>query len=179
VNVLRLGLVSVTMVTIGVGGLVAKPSPAASASPSPPSAVLQELQSRGCKLPRKRSNAAVRGEFFKPGQFDWAALCLAKNGASLLVFPEGFGERVEVLETIPRGFGKWSIDVVSQDRLKTVQPMRGAGGTASIEIDHQGIISFIEAGDREDRCLYCYSAEEHTHYHYQEKWLSLGGVDIN
>jgi hypothetical protein len=49
-------------------------------------------------------NSLIHGEFFNPGQIDWAALCSAKGSTSLLVFPEGSTEYISVLETHPKGF---------------------------------------------------------------------------
>ncbi len=158
--------------------------PSAPAAPDPPAAVLQELLSRGCKLPGKRSKGAIiTGEVFKRGQSDWAALCFGKKSASLLVFPEGSRERVALLEMMPREDSKWSISVLSQEQLNSLKSSWGEKGPAVLreldQIDHQGISSFVESGDKDARCLYCYSAEGRTHYHDQDKWLVLMTIDIN
>jgi hypothetical protein len=172
---MKLGVAFVMTMTIGVDRVVVATEPP---DPTAPSAVLQELQSSGCKLPGKRSKGAViRGEFFKAGQSDWAALCLMKKSASLMVFPEGSRERVEVLETIPKGFSKWSVSVANQERLTLTPPMRGAE-SVRIEIDHQGIFSAVDF-DNGGGCLYCYSSTQRTYYHHQDKWRVLAGVDIN
>jgi len=145
-----------------------------------PTAVLQELQSRGCKLPNKKSKGVIiHGQFFSPGQSDWAALCSTKKSTSLLVFPDGSRERVEMLETMPRRFSKWSISVINQERLTTFKSTWGWRGPAPAEIDHQGISSFVEFGEKVDGCLYCYSAQESAHYYYQGNWLNPVTLMIN
>lgn len=137
-----------------------------------PTAVLQELQSRGCESPDKKSKGVIiHGEFFRPGQSDWAALCFTKKSTSLLVFPDGSRERAEVVETLPRTFSKWSIRVINQEQLTLLKSARGEKGPLPGKIDHQGISSFVESGDKDAKCLYCYSAQESTHYCYQDRWL--------
>jgi hypothetical protein len=182
VKVMTLGMAIVTTLTMGASRVVVGPSasalPAFSDLPSP---VLQELQSRGCKLPDKKSKGGViiRGEFFRPGRFDWAALCSTKMSTSLLVFPDGSRERVEVLETMPKRFSKWSISVVDQERLTLFKSTWGWRGPTPADLDHRGISSFVEFGERIDRCLYCYSAQESIHYYYQDRWLKPVTMIVN
>jgi hypothetical protein len=159
VKAITLGVALVMTVTTGAWGVEGEPLS------DLPTAVLDELQSRGCKLPNKKSKGVIiRGEFFRPGQSDWAALCSTKKSASLLVFPDGSRERVEVLETMPRSFSKWLISVVNQERLISMKSTWGWKGQAPAEIDHQGISSFLAFGEKVDGCLYYYSAQEDTHY---------------
>jgi hypothetical protein len=168
--------VSTAICRADAGALVRTPSK----SPDIPDAVFHELQSRGCKLPDKKSKGVIiHGEFFKPGQSDWAALCSTTKSTSLLVFPDGSRERVQVLEIMPRRFSKWSISVINQERLNSIKATWGWRGPVPTEIDHQGISSFVEFGDKVARCLYCYSAQENTHYFYQDNWLSPGTMMIN
>ena len=146
----------------------------------PPTAVVQELQSRGCKLPNKKSKGVVvHGEFFRPGQSDWAALCSTKKSTSLLVFPDGSRERVEVLQTMPRSFSKWSISVINQEPLTSFKSTWDWRGPTPAEIDHQGIGSFVESGEKVEGCFYCYSAQGSTHYYYQDRWLNPVTIVIN
>ena len=102
-----------------------------------PVAVAQELRSRGCRVPNKDSINIIRGEFFKPGQVDWAALCSTKKSTSLLVFPDGSTEQIAVLQTTPKAFSKWSISVISQEQLKLSSSIGGWKGPQFTEIDHQ------------------------------------------
>jgi hypothetical protein len=148
--------------------------------PDLPTAVIQELQSRGCKLPNKKSKGVVvHGEFFRPGQSDWAALCSTKKSTSLLVFPDGSRERVEVLQTMPRSFSKWSISVINQEPLTSFKSTWDWRGPTPAEIDHQGIGSFVESGEKVEGCFYCYSAQGSTHYYYQDRWLNPVTIVIN
>jgi len=171
---MTLGVALVLTVTIGAWRVEAEPPrPTPTTFSDLPTAVLQELQSRGCKLPNKKSKGVIiHGEFFRSEQSDWAALCFTKKSTSLLVFPYGSRERVEVLETMPTKFSKWSISVINQERLTSIKSTRLWRGPAPDEIDHQGISSFGEFGEKVDGCLYCYSAQENTHYYYEEKWLN-------
>ena len=167
----------VVLVMTGTMKLEAEPLLPISALPT---AVIQELQSRGCKLPNKKSKGVIiHGEFFRPGQSDWAALCSTKKSTSLLVFPDGSRERVEVLETMPKRFSKWSISVVDQERLTSFKSTWNWRGPAPAEIDHQGINSFVEFGEKIDGCLYCYSAQGRTHYYSQDNWLNPVTIIIN
>jgi hypothetical protein len=178
---MTVGVALVVTVTMGACRVEAEPPrPAPSSFSDLPTAVLQELQSRGCKLPNKKSKGVIiHGQFFRPGQSDWAALCFTKKSTSLLIFPDGSRERVEALETTPRRFPKWSISVISQEQLASLKSAWGWRGPLPAEIDHQGISSFVEWGDKDARCLYCYSAEESIHYYYQDKWLQPATIIAN
>jgi hypothetical protein len=79
-----------------------------------PAAVLQELQSRGCKIAQKKPKNIIYGELVKLGQTDWVALCSAKSSTSLLVFPQGASEYVLVLETRSKGFSNWTISTTGR-----------------------------------------------------------------
>jgi hypothetical protein len=167
------------MLTMGVYGLRAEPpGPVPSTFPDLPVAVAQELQSRGCKVPNKKSKSFIHGEFLKSGQSDWAVLCSTKKSTSLLVFSSGSREGVAVLETMLRGFSKWSISVISQERLNSAKSAWAGSGVALTEIDHQGISSFVEFGEP-GGCLYCYSAQGSTHYYHQGHWLILLATTVN
>ncbi len=139
-----------------------------------PIAVLEELQSRGCKMPGKKSRGQViHGDFLGLGQSDWAALCSTKKGTTLLLFPDGPREGVVALEAMQKTFSKWSIGVIDRDQLTLWKPALGWHGPAPAEIGHQGIMSFIEWGDKDAGCFYCYSAQNTLHYHYQHDWLNV------
>ena len=169
---MRLGGALVLTATMGAYRLQAGHPRSSSTVSDFPAPVLQELQGRGCKVPDKRSRGVIiHGEFFRPGQSDWAVLCSTKKSASLLVFPNGSREHVEVLETMPRSYSKWSISVVNEERLKEIKSTLGWRGPVPTEIDHQGIGSYLEFGDKNARCLYCFSAQDTTWYYHQDAWL--------
>jgi len=66
-------------------------SPAA--IPGVPANVVKELERRGCTIPQeaptKKSSNVIKGEFAKPGQTDWAALCSVNGVSTILVFWNG------------------------------------------------------------------------------------------
>lgn len=82
----------VTPATLSVAFIMTLAVGARSFGADPPVSVVQELRSRGCKGSNKKPKAIIQGEFLKPGQSDWAALCPAKRSTSLLVFPGGSTE---------------------------------------------------------------------------------------
>jgi len=166
----KLVALTVAVATLTLGGEAQTIQPAPFTFAALPNTITQDLQSRGCKLPSIRSKSLINGEFLRPGQSDWAVLCSTKKSTSLLVYPGGSQEQVTVLQTVPRGFSKWSIGVISQERLNEFKTARTWRGPAPPEIDHQGIDSFVEFG-RSGECLYCYSAEGSIHYHHEDKWL--------
>jgi hypothetical protein len=172
------GAAVVMTLTMGFCGLEADlPRLVAATFPDLPVAVVQELQSRGCKVPGKKSKSVIRGEFLRPGQTDWAVLCSAKQRTSLLVFPDGSRERVAALETRLKGFSKWSISVINREFLESIKSV-GWMAPVPTEIDHQGISSFVESGEG-GTCLYCYSAEGTTHYYYQDSWRKPQTTIVN
>ena len=144
-----------------------------SKSPEIPIDIVQEFQSRGCRVPHPKTT--IHGEFFVAGRTDWAAVCAAKMSASLLVFPGGSRERVAVLETQPKGFSKWSIGVVNESQLRQTWPWEEP---QAAEINHQAIFSFVEFGQR-GACLYCYSAQGRTYYYHRDRWLTPATTAIN
>src|SRR5688572_21225806 len=62
----------------------------ASAFPELPRHLAAELERRGCTIPQesytKKRNNVIQGEFARPGQKDWAALCSSGGSSSILVF---------------------------------------------------------------------------------------------
>jgi hypothetical protein len=138
-----------------------------------PITIAQELRSRNCKAPNKKS--VIHGQFFTAGQSDWVALCSSKTNTTLLVFPGGSRERVAVVDTKSKGFSKWSIGVISQEQLKSTWALKQPLATA---IDHDGISSFVEFGET-GACLYCYSAEGSVYYNHQGGWLTAMSAIVN
>ncbi len=63
------------------------------AFPELPQNLTRELQRRGCTVLQtpftKKPHNVIKGEFEKPGQTDWAALCSVKGVSTILVFWNG------------------------------------------------------------------------------------------
>jgi len=58
-----------------------------------PQAVRADMQKLGCRIPKfmkwdARHNV-IQGQFFKPGQTDWAVLCRAGEKTGILLYPGG------------------------------------------------------------------------------------------
>lgn len=55
-----------------------------------PAAIVTDLKQRGCTVPQaaelKTPHNAIRGEFAKRGQQDWAVLCSRNRSSSVLIF---------------------------------------------------------------------------------------------
>jgi hypothetical protein len=58
--------------------------------PGLPKDIVQKLTERNCKIPQspeiQEPHNVVKGEFAKPGQTDWAALCSKDGKSSVLIF---------------------------------------------------------------------------------------------
>ena len=149
-----------------------------SAFPDLPLGIVQKLQERGCQIPqiqrRKRYNA-IQGSFIKSGQADWAVLCTTKKVTELLVFPNGSSDQVMMIASFHNGFSKWAISpMAARDFPKEWLPKDG-----SSPLDHDAISSFAEFGERQDGCLYCYSADGKVLYFDQGQWSEVSGVIVN
>jgi hypothetical protein len=61
--------------------------------PDLPTGIAQDVANRGCQIPQVKGVSArhnvIKGEFEKPGQRDWAVLCLQKNTSTILVYWNG------------------------------------------------------------------------------------------
>jgi hypothetical protein len=141
-----------------------------------PAAIAQDLTSRGCRIPQvdgvsKRHNV-VRGQFEKPGQLDWAALCLQGNTSIILVYWNGSAKSATPLfpldETITdskRGYFR----ILHVAGAKFIRSHYDASAsemdTLPKVLDHEG----IEDGIFEKGSL--------VHYRDNGKWLALAGSD--
>jgi hypothetical protein len=149
-----------------------------SASPKLPSAVVDELERRACQIPQiqrhKRSNV-IQGEFIKPGQADWAVLCMTKQDTALLVFENGSERQPMEIAKNRNTFGSWEIRAVDESF------MVNWGGTRKLvpHMSHQGILSSIDSGDLKSGRLYDYSSETTVLYLEGEKWIKLGTQFVN
>jgi hypothetical protein len=149
-----------------------------SAFPELPAAVVQKLTERGCQIPqlqrRKRHNV-IHGAFLKPGQTDWAVLCTTKNLTELLVFPNGSPEQPMVIASSRHGFFKWAISPMPARDF----PPEWRSKDQPLQLDHDAIGSFVEFGDPEASCFYCYSAEGKTLYFDNGKWIEISRTIVN
>ena len=141
------------------------------AFPELPDNVVRNLQQRGCTIPQtaesKTRENVIRGEFARPGQTDWAALCYCKGFLALYVFWKGSEVDVAVVgrrqfpAALPVAF---ETAIAPVNRKYISDHHRAYGGPKPPPIDHQGIES---GGEKASMFL----------YYYQSKWLTLQGAD--
>ena len=140
---------------------------------------MQTLQVRGCQIPqiqRRKRNNVIQGSFLRPGQTDWAVLCTTKKITELLVFENESADHVTVIASSPNGFYKWTISpITAQDfpddwRSKNKKPLH---------IEHDSVNSYIEYGDPDAGCFYCYSAEGDVLYFDQGQWIKAADFIAN
>jgi hypothetical protein len=161
-------------------------SPAA--FPSLPKNVARSLQARRCKIPQiihpypghnwnpGRHNV-LRGRFTKPGQYDWAVLCLRNGTSSILVFRRGSTTSVAEIEKQPvalwgyfmNGVGNYA-RVIYRANRRTILQYHKAYNQPGIDlplppINHDGI---------NDRIMEKAST---IYYYHRGKWLGLHGAD--
>jgi len=131
-----------------------------------PSDLKSELDRRGCTIPSALplSSNAVRGQFAKRGEFDWAVLCRSQHITTLLVFRNGSNHVVIELSVMPNndGVSDWYIRPVGKDFIQ--RHYVAYGGPKPPPINHDG----IESGDEHASIVF---------YCYKGKWLHLQGAD--
>lgn len=144
--------------------------------PELPAGIAQDLVNRGCRIPQVKGipekRNVIQGQFMKPGQRDWAVLCLHGNTSAILVYwngyPEGMTQLAPMDETItPSKNGYYRIlQVVGQKFIRShydasasdTDPLPGI-------VDHDG----IDDGILEKGSI--------VHYFDSQKWLRLAGSD--
>jgi hypothetical protein len=171
---------AVAFVVISLGqspeSQIVRLSPAA--FPDLPGNLVQELQRRQCTIPQetfsKNRNNVIKGEFARPGQTDWAALCSVNGVSTILVFWNGYEKNPATLASVPdNGFvqflgrDQWGysrgIEAVGKDYI--MRHYEAHGGLKPPPIDHQGINDvFIEKASV-------------VLYLYEGQWLKLAGAD--
>jgi hypothetical protein len=149
-----------------------------SAYPELPSGVVDELERRACQIPQiqrhKRSNV-IQGEFIRPGQADWAVLCMTKQDTSLLVFENGSERQPMEIARNRNTFRSWEIRAVAESFM-----LNWVGTRKPLQhISHQGISSSTDSGDPNSGRFYDYAAETTVHYFDGEKWIKLGTLVVN
>jgi hypothetical protein len=149
-----------------------------SAFPELPRNVVRELERRGCRIPQeaftKKPHNAIKGDFAKPGQVDWAVLCSIKGVSTILVFWNGSEKNpaaiasmedrnfLQGITTENIGYSR-GIGTVGKDFI--MRHFNAYGGPKPPPIDHEGIDdAFIEKASM-------------TWYFYRGKWSQLSGSD--
>jgi len=153
-----------------------------SAFPELPANVAGELDRRACRIPQierhKRSNV-IQGEFLKPGQTDWAILCMTKQATSLLVFGNGSeGSPMEIERNANGSAGRWSITPVHEQTL--VEYLNGWKPSAPRpNLDHQGISSGIGPLNPSSGRFSDAAAETTIHFFNGGRWTKLVNIIVN
>lgn len=148
------------------------------AFPELPKNLVAALQRRGCTIPQVpmiggRHNV-IKGEFSKPGQADWAALCSAGGVSSVLVFwngsetnPAEIAKRNDVDRLQSWGGNRivYSSAIAPVGRGYILGHYRAYGGEKPPAIDHEGINDLF------------YGKASEVLYFYRGRWLHLTGAD--
>ena len=146
--------------------------------PGLPGNIVRELQRRGCTIPQtayaKKAENAIRGEFARPGQADWAVLCSVQGLSSILVFWSGsekspaeiapMEDRI-FLQGVTAGQIGYSRALGAAGRDFIMRHYDAYGGPKPPPIEHQGI---------DDAFVGKASV---TWYFHGGKWLKLTGAD--
>jgi hypothetical protein len=106
-----------------------------------PEAVRVDMQKLGCHIPKfmkwdARHNA-IQGQFFKPGQTDWAVLCQAGEKTGILLYPGGAVTDLPMLRSEPTDPTR-TIHVVSAFVLQK-RAVRDRPDEPPPVFDHDGI----------------------------------------
>jgi hypothetical protein len=146
-----------------------------------PTAVRQELESRGCRIPQlgpafgsDRSNV-ISGHFARPGQRDWAVLCSRGDSSQVLLFWGGQADRVEAwapeadatwLQGMGPGGIQYSRYLAVADSAAIARHAREYGGPLPPRpITHDGLeVGFAEKGSA-------------ISYWHDGRWYDLQGAD--
>ncbi|HKQ23429.1 MAG TPA: hypothetical protein VJT81_03185 [Burkholderiales bacterium] len=68
-----------------------------------PAVIKADLEKRGCMVPKftkwdARHNV-IQGQFFKPGERDWAVLCRQQDKSSIIIYPSGGTADVQLVRS--------------------------------------------------------------------------------
>jgi hypothetical protein len=148
----------------------------ASDFPELPAAIALDLTNRGCRIPQvrgvsKRHNV-IQGEFEKPGQRDWAVLCLQKNTSIIFIYWNGVAKNPAQLapldETLtPSKNGYYRILRVVGEKFIRSHYDASASEMSPLPkvLDHDAIEDGI------------FEKGSSVHYLDNGKWLTLAGSD--
>jgi len=182
-NKLRLVIFAVAFVTFAAVFFAQTPQlPIVRLSPaairSLPANLIKELERRHCTIPqetlgRKPSNV-IKGEFAKPGQTDWAALCSVNGVSTILVFWKGSEKNPAAIAATEdhiyiQGFKKdqarysRGIRTVAKDFI--LRHHAAYGGPKPPPINHQGIDDMFVG------------KASVVWYYFDGQWLKVAGGD--
>jgi hypothetical protein len=143
-----------------------------------PTEVVKKLEEQGCTIPQSDfvdgPHNIIEGEFARPGQKDWAALCSREGKSSIVLIwggpsdcPDQFGELKDTIflqgGTEGRVLFSRVIVAMSADDIRELHEAFGGPGLPPLE--HQAIKDAY-AG-KASEVLYCYKGE----------WVYLTGAD--
>jgi hypothetical protein len=144
--------------------------------PELPAAIAHDLANRGCRIPQvegvpKRHNV-IRGEFEKPRQRDWAALCLQRNTSIIFVYWNGSAKSPtplapldETMSASKRGYSR-ILHVAGGKFIRNhYNPSASDLDPLPKVLDHDGIDVGI------------FGKGSSVHYFDSGKWLALPGSD--
>jgi hypothetical protein len=148
-----------------------------------PAKIIADLDRRGCTIPqafegirleKPGPHNVIKGEFAKPGQTDWAALCSVNRVSSILIYWSGSVtdvSEIEKHEDIHWLEGTWDNRIVYTRLITPVgaqfikERAAGNGGPEPPPLDHQGINdAMLEKGSV-------------VQYFYSGGWMQLSGDD--
>jgi hypothetical protein len=150
--------------------------------PGLPELIAADLSVRECKIPQayfmSEIHNAISGEFTRPGQTDWAVMCIQGSKFTVLLYRNGiptypatiYGPwteepRVDIFEQsgdTRLGYNR-AISAVGEEFI--MRHYRAYGGPKPPPIDHQG----IDIG--------CCEQASQTLYWYDNMWYRLTGDD--
>lgn len=144
--------------------------------PELPTGIAQDVANRGCQILQVKGVSArhnvIKGAFEKPGQRDWAVLCLQKNTSTILVYWNGAAKNPAQLaaldETITASKnGYYRILQVAGEKFIRSHHDASATDLDSLPktLDHDGIDDGI------------FEKGSIVHYFYNGTWLKLAGSD--
>jgi hypothetical protein len=178
VRLLRLSLIVIAPIVLiaAQGGRVIGRLAPVSDFPELPTGIGQDVTNRGCQIPQVKGVSArhnvIKGTFRKPGQRDWAVLCLQKNTSTILVYWNESAESPSQLapldETItPSKNGYYRILQAVGEKFIRSHYDASANDLDPLPktLDHDGIDDGI------------FEKGSIVHYFYNGSWLSLAGSD--
>jgi hypothetical protein len=144
--------------------------------PKLPVGIAHDLVNRGCRIPQVKGipgqHNVIQGQFEKPGQRDWAVLCLEGNTSRILVYWNGSAKNPAQLapmdETIkPSKNGYYRILKVVGDKFIRSHYDASASEMDPVPrvLDHDGIDDGI------------FEKGSVVHYFHHGAWLTLAGSD--
>jgi hypothetical protein len=148
------------------------------AFPELPRNLVRELERRACTIPQeaftKKPHNVIKGQFARPGEWDWAVLCSIKGVSTILVFWNGSEQNPAAiapmedrnfLQGITAGKIGYSRGISPVGKDFIMRHYDAYGGPKPPPVDHQGIDdAFIEKASV-------------TWYSHGGRWLKLTGAD--